>query len=241
MYFMYVDGSGQTKIKRSSNENGFYVLSGIIVHERDWKEIENSLQSLKRELFSQHNPDDWELHAFQIWNNKGFFKNINLPKKKEIFSKLIALILDSEITIINSVIIKDQLKVRYTTPKTMEYSWTFLIERYEHFLFDKPSETNNGLVFIDSSTKTPESEIKDLIYKLVRRGSTWQYIEHVIEDPIFLKSDRRNLIQLADMVAYCVNRHEKNDPNFGNWFNDLKTKMYQPNGELSKYGLKEFP
>lgn len=241
MYFMYVDGSGQTKIKRSSNENGFYVLSGIIVHERNWKEIENSLQSLKRELFPQHNPDDWELHAFQIWKNREFFKEINLPKKKEIFSKVFQLISDSDITIINSVINKDELKEQYITPKTMEYSWTFLIERYEHFLLDKPSETNNGLVFIDSSTKTPENEIKNLMYKLVRRGSMWQDVEHVIEDPIFLKSDRRNMIQLADMVAYCITRHKKNDPNFENWFADLTRKMYQPNGELSRYGLKEFP
>ena len=201
MYFMYVDASGQTKIKRSRDNNGLYVLSGLIAHEREWKIIEDSLSKVKQELFPKHSPHDWELHAFAIWNNKDFFKDdVNLNKKKEIFSKVIDLIIRSEISIINVIIYKDRLKDKYITPKTMEYSWTFLIERYEHFLVDKPKETNNGLVFVDSETKIPELEIKNLIYKLVRRGSAQQKVEHVIEDPIFTKS---HLIKFSLIFLTC--------------------------------------
>ena len=56
MYFLYVDGSGQTKIKRSLENNGFYILSGVSVHEKNWKTLESNLTSLKEELLPQLDP-----------------------------------------------------------------------------------------------------------------------------------------------------------------------------------------
>jgi len=245
MYFLYADGSGQTKINKRSSINGWYILSGVIVHERNWKIIEEKLTELKKEIFPQLLPNEWELHAAEIWNNRGFFSDpelkVNFDKKKEIFSKVLELICNSELQIINIIILKDKLNQKYVTPKAMEYSWTLLVERFEHLLRNEPEETNNGLLFVDSDQKIPEKEIKDLIWRLVRKGSSMQRVDHVIEDPIFTKSHLRNLIQLADMMAYVIHRSYRGDIKFKDWFDGLKHKMYQPNGELNKFGLKEFP
>ena len=73
------------------------------------------------------------------------------------------------------------------------------------------SETNNGLLFVDSSQKVPESEIKNVIYGLIQNGSVWQRVEHVIEDPIFTGSHLQNMIQLADMIVYVTYRYYRND------------------------------
>ena len=245
MYFLYVDSSGQTKIKRRQSNNGLYILSGVIVHERDWKGVESGITAIKREIFPELDPGRWELHAYDIWNNQDFFADeklqLNLAKKQEIFSKVLSLVCSSEITLLNVIIFKDLMKEQYATPKLMEYSWTFIIERFEHFLKRQPAETNNGLLFVDSSQKIPESEIKNVVCGLVRNGSYWQRVEHVIEDPIFTKSHLRNMIQLADMVAYVIHRHYRGDPRFKGWFDGLKPKMYQPGGVLSGFGIKEFP
>ena len=166
---------------------------------------------------------------------------VNFDKKKEIFSKILELICTSELQIINVIVLKDKLNKKYTTPKAMEYSWTILVERFEHLLRNESEETNNGLLFVDSDQKIPEQEIKDLIWKLVRRGSAMQRVDHVIEDPIFTKSHLRNLIQLADMIAYVIHKHYRGDAQFENWFEGLKHKMYQPGGDLNSFGLKEFP
>ena len=86
MYFLYVDGSGQTKIKPNRQNNGWYILSGVIVHEGDWRDIEKNLAEVKKEAFPEQNPEDLELHAYSIWNNHGFFANekLNLtPAKKK--------------------------------------------------------------------------------------------------------------------------------------------------------------
>ena len=245
MYFLYVDGSGQTTIKRSRHDNGLYILSGVIVHERDWKVVENNLTRLKEKIFPELDPKSWELHAHDIWNNHNFFADeklgLNLAKKQEIFSKILDLVCSSEVTLINVIIFKDKMKDRYSTPQPMKYSWTLLVERFEHFLKQQQSETNNGLLFVDSSQKVPESEIKNIILKLVRDGSAQQQVEHVIEDPVFTQSHLRNLIQLADMIAYVIHRYFRHDPKFKDWFEGLKPKMYQPSGRLHGFGIKKLP
>jgi len=137
--------------------------------------------------------------------------------------------------------LKDKLKNKYSTPKPTEYSWTLIVERFEYLLRQEPEETNNGLLFVDSDQRISEQEIKNIIWKLVRKGSFWQRVDHVIEDPIFTKSHLRNIIQLADMIGYIVHKHYRKDPQFEAWFQLLKAKMYQPDGKLSTFGLVEFP
>ena len=200
---------------------------------------------MKKEAFPGQDPENLELHAYSIWNNQDFFANeklnFTLAKKREVFSRVLDLVCRSEITLINTVISKDEMKARYTVPKPMEYSWMFIMECFEDFLKLQPERTNNGLVFVDSSQKVPESETRDIIQSLVRKGSPQQQIDHVIEDPIFVKSHLRNMIQLADMIAYVVYRHHKGDPRFREWFEMLKPKMHTHDGKLDGFGFKKFP
>ena len=245
MYFLYADGSGQAAIKHKSHNNGLYILSGVIVHESVWKTIEENIASLKQDIFPKIHHELWELHAYDIWNNQGFFADeklkMNFAKKQEIFSKTLDIVCNSQITLLNVIIFKDLLKKRYGTSKTLEYSWKFMVERFEHFLKQQSEETNNGLLYVDASHKSPESEIKNVIYKLVRHENHNQKIDHVVEDPIFKKSHLRNMIQLADMIAYIIQKHYRNDTSFKYWFERLNPKIYQSNGVLDGFGIMEFP
>jgi len=101
--------------------------------------------------------------------------------------------------------------------------------------------TNNGLMFVDSDQKIPEEEIKAILWNAIRYGTNVQRIRHVIEDPIFTKSHLRNLIQLSDMTAYIVHRAYSEHNEFKEWLEKLKPSMYQPDGNLASFGLKEFP
>ena len=64
---------------------------------------------------------------------------------------------------------------------------------------------------------------------------------HVIEQPVFVESHTHNLIQLADMIAYVIHRYYKGDPNFTEFFELSKSKMYRVDGKPDSFGLKEFP
>ena len=247
MYFLYADSSGRTKIKQSGHglHDSLYITVGVIVHEKDWKSIANNISEMKREAISELDPREWELHASDIWNNREFFadrrRGLNQVKKLDMFSRTVNLARWSDITIVSVVMFKDKMKDRYRSPAVTEYSWMFVTERFEHFLAQKPEGTNNGLLFIDTSQKNPQEEIRKAVRKAIKDGGLWKGIDHVIEQPIFVESHMYNLIQLADMIAYVILKHYKGDPKFKEFFEMLKSKMYRVDGNLDGFGLKEFP
>ena len=246
MYYLCVDGSGQTKIKHSSQNNGLYVLSGVLVHEEDWRYVEKRLVDVKQDLFPGFLPNSWELHAYDIWNGMDFFAKeelrLDAAKRDEIFSRVVDIACESEITIINVIIFKDMLTQR-NSPAVMKSSWRRLTVRFEDFLHQNQDQAHadDGLFFIDASHKAPETEIKNVILGEVRRRSSRLGSRHVIENPIFVDSFRWNLIQLADMIAYVVRRHYEEDPRFEGWFKSLVPKMYHSDGALYGFGINEIP
>ncbi len=216
-----------------------------MVHEKDWRSIENNLTAIKKEMFPKLDPAEWELHAYGIWNSVDFFANeklqLDFVKKQKIFSKIVDFICKSKIRLICVLMFKDRAKAKYANPRILERAWALMVKRFEHFLKQQPPETNNGLLFIDSSQKVPESEIKNIIKRMVRNDRTRPRIDHVIEDSIFVESHLRNLIQLADMIAYIIYKCRKGDPQFKGWFERLHSKMYRPGGKRNDSGIKEFP
>ena len=244
VYFLYADSSGLTKIKLGRHDNP-YITVGVIVHEKDYRPIEGRISEAKSMVLPGLDPCAWELHAYDIWNSRNFFDDrrmrVNRAKKMEIFSRITDLACELDITIVGVIMFKDKMADMYRSQTVMDYSWMFVAERFEHFLVQKPAETNNGLLFIDASQKNPESDIRRALQKAVKNGSNWQSIDHVIEHPIFVESHAHNLIQLADMIAYVMLKHYKGDSEFGELFELLKSRMYRYGGKLDGFGLKEFP
>ena len=244
VYYLYVDGSGQTKIKHSSQNNGLYVLSGVLVHERDRGSVEKSLVDAKRSLFPGFRPNEWELHAHDIWHGEEFFGREELgldrAKRDEIFSKVVDVVRKSKITIINVIVFKDMLRQRRSS-MAMKFSWQRLTVRFEDFLARDQAHANDGLFIIDASHKTPETEIRNIILNAVGRRRSRLGSSHVVEIPIFVDSFRWNLIQLADMIAYVVHKHYKKDSEFEGWFKSLVPKMHRSDGALYGFGINEIP
>ena len=73
MYLLYADGSGNSAIKQDRAHNGLYVLSCAIIHETRLRTVENDIAALKRNALPQTDPENWELHAHEIWNSRGLF------------------------------------------------------------------------------------------------------------------------------------------------------------------------
>lgn len=244
VYFLYADGSGQTRIKNSRSNNGLYILSGVLVHEKDWRIVEQKLDDLKRILFPRLRSNKWELHAYHIWNNREFFArrelDLSITKKEEIFSRVVNVACESKITVINVIIFKDMLEQRRSSA-VMKSSWQRLTARFEDFLRHKMLYSDDGLLFVDSSQKVPETEIKEAVLAEIRRKNSQLGSHRVIENPIFVESHRWNLIQLADMIAYITHRAYKKDPRFKRWFQLLQPKMYHSDDNIRGFGINEIP
>ena len=115
-----------------------------------------------------------------------------------------------------------------------------MAERLDHFLERAPEGTNMGMIFMDRSDRASESEIRNLLKTAIRKGTPRQQLEHIVGEPVFVKSDRHLGVQLADMVAHIIRRCYNGDSRFEEWF-DLIIRAYGPFGRARDCGIKEFP
>jgi hypothetical protein len=242
MYLMYVDESGH---KNPNDKEIWYVLAGVIVSEVDWNPVNHNVDHLKAELFPGGNVEKIELHTHMIWNKKGLFSKFSDERIKEILTRIYQLIQNLPVTVISVAINKRELVLNYADRDPLTDAWTFLAERFHKFLtkkYDESGAISYGLLVIDEKTKPDDRDVRQLLRSLRLYGTGYQSIENVIEDPVFSPSHLKNIIQLADAIAFCMLRYVKHDNNFNPYFDIIKDKFDKgPNGEISGYGLKIFP
>lgn len=96
---MYVDESGCLK----SNDDRYYVISGVIIHEYEIQSIEQEIGKYKLTNFGKC---DLEIHAYHIWNGKGQFSEIDHNDRKLCMRNLYKAINLFPVTIIGIIIDK---------------------------------------------------------------------------------------------------------------------------------------
>jgi len=62
MYLIYIDESGTPNF----GDYNDYVLSALIVQEKQWKKINQKVKDLQVSLFSSKIPEEFEFHASEI-------------------------------------------------------------------------------------------------------------------------------------------------------------------------------
>jgi hypothetical protein len=91
-------------------------------------------------------------------------------------------------------------------------AWESLVNRLNicvDKLCRKYSNDEFGLVIMDGRNGDKNLKIRNYISLLREHGTDYQTLDRIIEDPLFTKSNWRNLTQLADAVITCVKfQHE---------------------------------
>ena len=244
---MFVDDSGDTRPRRAGTRRGgsVHILSGMIVHERDLHGARTAIHSAKRDLFARSSPESWELHAYDVWNNRGGFsgtdRSLNLAKKIEVFSRAVEGIAQSGATLANVVIWKDQLPAGLNSLRIRALSWRLLVERFEAYL-DIKGGKDLGMVISDASNRTTEAEIKSALREPEARiGRHKSRRSMVVEYVVFMDSRSEPLIQGADTVAYILQKRCHGDPSFAEWFDALRPSMWEQGGNIQGFGIKDYP
>lgn len=153
-----------------------------------------------------------------------------------------------DLTLISSVIDKQKYYSQYTDSDAEFRAWTYLFERCDMHISDISGGTvETGLLITDHhSSPQHDSRIKDYLrgIRLFGSGDQVKYhrFDHMIEEALFTPSTWRNLIQLADAVAYCSVQTLLNDAFFTKQFLTIQNKFRTSKaGEIKNYGFKVFP
>jgi len=253
MYIAYIDSSGRPIKEEGKIEN--FVLAALIAHEQQWQFIDNKVKEIKIKHFPNLNIEEIELHAKDMLNREGSFKRFNWNEIYAIFDDIFNLLSNEkmDVCIISTVILKEKM---YSGKDIETWAYRLLVERINKFL-----EKNNeklilagqgpqyGIMIIDSCGPKYDSKLRNKITKMLKEGTLFSNLKHLIEDPLFTDSKWRNLSQLVDCVTYAIQKHFRNPPNPSfhdrNWekyFQQIYPKFDKDeDGNIEGCGLKVFP
>lgn len=250
MYLTYIDESGKAE---RTNPEPEYVLASLTINESAWKDVDSRVRGLKQKYFPNARFDEIEIHATDIFNHKGAFKNMSLEKRLAIFTDIMTIISEIDCSISTILIRKDRIK-----SKILEidiFALELLFERlcFYHNVANGENRMEGrdeqyGILMIDSVNSKYDNKIRIKVRSLFENGTKYEKNRYLIEDPIFVDSSYRHLSQLVDCVAYCIRRNfrmaeadERERETFEVFFKMIEPKLLKNGFRSEGYGLKIFP
>ena len=229
MYMMYVDESGDPGMVNSPGDH--FVLSGIVMHERVWRDFVLNLVDFRRTLKAAYGlPIRTEIHSAEYIrkNVHGIQKFKRLAILRNCLDELAK---RNDILITNVVVEKVGKAPDFDV---FEFAWKTLFQRFENTLkygnFPGAFRQDLGMVFTDATAGNK-------LLRLVRRMSVFNPVPNqswmglgfrnlpivkIIEDPHGKDSRDSLIIQMADVCAYFL--HQK----------------FKPNGYIKKQGASRY-
>ncbi len=216
MYLMYVDESGDTGLINSPSR--YFVLSGIVVHEKNWRNFIDQLIAFRKTLKSVYGLGiRTEIHASE-YIRKPIDQLAKYDRLSILRNTIDELAKIPDISITNVVVDKMGKPQGYDV---FQKAWGVLFQRFENTLFygNYPGKYTDEYGMVLSDATAGES-----LTRMVRRmavynpiPSSYGYesrnvpIRKIIEDPHFKDSRSSLPIQMADVCAYFL--HQKYAPN----------------------------
>lgn len=212
MYILYVDESGDPG-KHNQYSSKHFILSGLIVSFEDWqKNLDDFIQyrSLLKKKYGLLLRT--ELHASELIRVNKTLEYRRIRKKDRI-----AILKDLSVQIPNifsdSIIINICLKKK-EHPHLDEFqtlAWSRMIQRYENFLQRK--NYSKGIIISDD---TNEPLVRLRLRKMRRynpipskySGYNNIPVSHIIEDVFMRNSKHSYFLQVVDIIAHLLYRHE---------------------------------
>ena len=247
MFLSYFDSSGNPGFTDQED----YVLASVIIREDDWRYVDGRINEIKKKHFPGRDPDSVELHVKDMVDHNGVYEYMDVGKIHSFLDDVFEFLSDAKTPL---VIIASLIKKNKIYPKVdMElWNYKFVFERFDLYMAKNGSIDTNvhgcGVVIIDDEKGGMNQALYNKLAALLRTGTGYVRLEHIVEWPFFTDSKRRNMIQICDCVSYCIRKKHRsgNMDNFSTrrwqkYYSMMEKKFHSKNGKYLGYGLKIFP
>lgn len=226
MYLMYADESGNTGIDYDSKTQPYFILAGFLVKDENWRDANDYFEEEKVKIYPEFKEN--EIHTCELFNSnkRSIYNKYSWESNLNALERLVDLILSCKLKLkyvcLSKKSVKKHLLERFHGDIKIDphvYSFPLLYDSFDSFL---KSANTQGIIFSDEINNL-HGYIEELYPKL-----NYEH-KNIIEHSFYLKSEKSNFIQIADLCALYINKfHCIVDE--GIKYNDIKTehclKMY---------------
>lgn len=201
--FVYIDETGPvgTNLERQP----MLRLAAVLVDEESVMPLAKRL----RELAMDHLgwlPADFEWHGQEVWNGTGHWDGKEPPALLAAYEAVVDLLVELDLQVSHATIDKPKLHARYNggaDQNAYRLALQFLLEKLD-------SNVPGLLVVIADEAKQEQVYAADMVMQMQQ----WSWggevpgppLERVIDSLHFVRSDASPGVQLADMIAYVLQK-----------------------------------
>jgi hypothetical protein len=210
MKMMYLDESGDHRLRKIDPNTPLFILGGVVVDRLYVREvIQPKMKEFKRRVLGS---EDIILHTVDMRNNAGSFTFLTDPvRREEFYGELNAVLDELDYTVIAVVIKKEEFRDTHGGEENDPYFYVLklLIER---FCLELQDENDDGFICAEKRNATQDRELLSAWENLRSNGTGVGCVpSHMIEDHIIgleLRDKRPNLaaMQIADLVLTPMSR-----------------------------------
>jgi len=245
VYYSYIDASGSRLRKDPEN----FALTSVTINQSCLEYMNQKINKIKKKEFPEYDPNKIELHAKDMIQRNGFFKNIPITQIYQLLDKTFEFLSKPEVDyfLVASVIKKELM---YESTGIEEWAYKFVLERINKNIefLNKQNNTSEKCNLIIDTESERNFMISNRINRILKQGTEYSNLELINKDIAFLDSKSSNMLQITDCISYAIRKyHRKNTGNsqyiqkWENYYCSIKPRFRNKNNPLHIIGLKIFP
>lgn len=211
MWLSFLDESGNTGRKLDDPDQPIHWMAAVLVPEDKVLSLTLALDGVVAGIGGI--PVETELHGAELFGGDGPWKGVNPAARVTAYEAALGLLAPNECVVAHSSIAKQRLAGSNsiaTSPHVMAFQ--FLVEKLDRLAQQQADPLRQRLLLIADETDEHDSFQVDLINDMQRQAAGiggGGMLTRVLDTVHFVDSKKSRGVQLADLVAYALNRNNR--------------------------------
>lgn len=214
MHFYYIDESGDTGANLADPNQPVMVLGGISVRDEGWNQTHQELERKLHTFFGSPLPADFELHATDLLSPQGGgpFNGFSMEDRCRLCLSILDILAERSHSVHYIALDKQKvadatlgMAVEFNPKRPYLLAFDYLVTFINWHVKEKLGRSARGMIILDRKDQFHEG-----IEKIMRErrfgGTAAHRVKWVVEFSYPIDSQKNPMIQLSDLVIYCVKR-----------------------------------
>jgi len=213
MHLIYFDESGNTGTNLHAPQQPIFVLGALIVPETVWLKLETDLEAAVERYFPSPRPEDFEVHATELHNARGYCKNFPISHRLEFRDTWLKIAQSHGLKFIYRAIAKKRFQTWIhdtfgggVAINPHVAAFPLLARAVDNHLGTLPGDPLG--MFISDENKDVVRDVEKA-HKVLRGIDGALKLGRIVEKGFFIDSDSSLPLQLCDLCVYAARRKEE--------------------------------
>lgn len=233
MHFFYLDEFGDTGRNLNDPNQPILVLGGINLRDEGWNQTQKKYNKIITDFFNNQIPDNFELHADDLLSptGEGSFSGYSLEARKKLAVDVLKLLRTRKHGVQYIAIDKQKvsqnnvgLTLEFNPKRPYMLAFDYMLTYIDFIVKNNLGRSARGFIIVDRKEQYHDAIEKNM--RLRRFSGTQAHkIKWIVEIGYPVDSKKNSMIQIADLVIYCIRRFIELENGYRDNWND-ETKNY---------------